>query len=262
MDYIAPRSVQRLEEELAELERQALNGEQPLEDEPEVKAPEPKKEEAPLSQEEETFKKRYSDLRRHSQKQADQIKQLEARIEAMENNKNSPDLPSAEEAEAWAKANPKAAAIIRALANEQVAPKNDDVLAIKQELERNKQEIRIKKVHPDFEDITSDDAFHDWAEAQTQSVQKLIYEGDADDVIWALSLYKKEIAKDTSHKDAAKAVSKKAVSTAPNDDGGKRTFTESQVQKMTLQEYEKNETAIQEAVKNGSFVYDLSGGAR
>ena len=263
MDYIAPRSVKRLEDEIAELERQAQTNEPEEEEEEEAKQIETKSEEPKqLSQEEETFKKRYSDLRRHSQKQADQLKELTTRLEQLEASKNAPDLPSAEEAEAWAKANPKAAAIIRALANEQVAPKNDDVLAIRQELERNKQETRIKKSHPDFEEITSDDAFHDWAEAQTQSVQKLIYEGDADDVIWAITLYKKETSTDTSKKDAAKAVSKKAVSVAPNDDGGKRSFTESQVQKMTLQEYEKNETAIQEAVKNGSFVYDLSGGAR
>lgn len=261
MDYIAPRSVQRLEAELAELEKESQTSVE-QEEELETEAPEPKKVEAHVDQEEETFKKRYADLRRHSQKQSNELKEALSRIEALEKAKNAPDLPSAEEAEAWAKANPKAAAIIRALANEQVGTKNDDVRAIQQELERTKQETRIKKVHPDFEDITSADEFHDWAENQTQSVQKLIYEGDADDVIWAISLYKKETNTENPNKHAAKAVSKKASSTAPNDDGGKRTFTESQVQKMSLQEYEKHETAIQEAVKNGSFIYDLSGGAR
>lgn len=263
MDHISPRSVKRLEEELAELERQTSGATEELEEE-EAQETEEKEVEtsAPLSQEEETFKKRYSDLRRHSQKQSNDLKEALARIEALEKAKNAPELPSAEEAEEWAKANPKAAAIIRALANEQVGTKNDDVNAIKQELERNKQEARIKKAHPDFEDITGQDEFHDWVQKQIQSVQKLVYEGDADDVIWALTLYKKETDVENPNKSAAKAVSKKANSAVPNDDGGKRSFTESQVQKMTLQEYEKNETAIQEAVKNGSFVYDLSGGAR
>jgi hypothetical protein len=31
---------------------------------------------------------------------------------------------------------------------------------------------------------------------------------------------------------------------------------------MSEQDYEKNEEAIMDAMKNGSFVYDLSGGAR
>jgi hypothetical protein len=31
---------------------------------------------------------------------------------------------------------------------------------------------------------------------------------------------------------------------------------------MSMSEYEKNEAAIQESMKNGTFVYDLSGAAR
>jgi len=40
------------------------------------------------------------------------------------------------------------------------------------------------------------------------------------------------------------------------------SYKESQVQRMSLSEYEKHESAIQEAIKAGTFIYDLSGGAR
>ena len=258
MEYIAKRSVTDLEAEIAALEQ---NGEKPQEKQVEK----PVVEEV-LTKEEETWKKRYADLRRSSQKQADETKRLAQELEALKQNKGpSVDLSSPGEAEKWSKENPKAAAIIRALANEQVvntAPKSDEVTSIRNELEKNKQEARIRKVHPDFEDVTSDDKFHDWAETQTPSVQKLIYDGDAEDVIWALSLYKKEGAfvESNPKRDAAKVVSSK-VSSVPAETG-KKSFTESQVQKMSMSEYEKNEGAIIQSQRDGTFIYDLSGAAR
>lgn len=258
--YIAPRSVTRLEEELAELEKAHLGEEEVVEEEVEEEQ-EVVQEPAATTPEEETWKKRHGDLRRLSQKQAEDLKKANERLNALEHEKRSADLPSAEEAEEWAKANPKAAAIIRALANEQSGSSSEDVIAIKKELEKNKQEVKIKKVHADFEEVTSSDEFHDWAETQTRSVQNLIYDGDVDDVIWALNLYKKEAAVTNPNKDAAKNVSGKK-SDAPTDTSGKKKFSESQVQKMPLAEYEKHEDAIKESMRTGTFVYDLSGAAR
>lgn len=264
------RSVTKLEEEIAELERleqeQAGQEEEQEEENEEnnVALVEAKQEEKPLSKEEETFKKRYSDLRRHSQKLSDDLKAMSERVKELEKQKTS-GLPTAEEAEAWAKANPKAAAIIRALATEQVshiAPKNEALEEIQAELERTKAEVKIKKVHPDFEEITAENEFHDWAESQPEGIQNLIYDGTAEEVIWAISQYKKEMKLKTSNpqKEAAKAVGKASPSSPETK--GKGRFTESMVNKMSLQEYEKNEAAIAEAMSNGTFVYDLSGAAR
>ena len=269
-DYLVPRSVKRLEEELAELEKQL---EQPQEEEEEQEEVEPQEqhEEKPLdekpqeglSKEEETFKKRYSDLRRHSQKLADDLKEAQAAIAELKKQKTSPGLPTAEEAEAWAKSNPKAAAIIRAIAANETATSSEELNAIKEKLNRAEQEARIVKAHPDFESITNEDEFHDWAEQQPKSVQKLIYSSSADDVIWAIGQYKKEMKteKPNLKKEAAKAVSSKSSSVEPKTEG-KGRFTESMVNKMSMQEYEKNEAAIQESIKNGTFIYDLSGAAR
>lgn len=264
-DYIVPRSVMRLEDEIAELEKK-VNGTPEEEEEVEQEEVEeveethaPVEEEAPVTKEEETFKKRYSDLRRHSQGLADKVKELEA---ALKTQKTSPGLPTAEEAEEWAKANPKAAAIIRAIALGETANTSEEINTIKDKLNRAEQEARIFKVHPDFEDVTSEESFHDWAEQQPQSVQKLIYSNSADDVIWAISQYKKEKAdKPNPKKEAAKAVSSKTSFAEPKTEG-KGRFTESMVNKMSMSEYEKNEAAIQESMRNGTFIYDLSGAAR
>lgn len=263
MTYIAPRSVTSLEEEIAELEREA--GVSPKEEEKEEEVLETKETPPVLDKEEESFKKRYSDLRRHSQKQADELKELKDQVAKLASKEASAGLPTEEEAETWMKANPNAAAIIRAVADKQVslsAPKREEVDTVKQELTRMREEAQIRKAHPDFEEITNSDEFHNWAERQSSKVQNLIYEGDAEDVIWAISAYKGTLSTPkTSSKEAAKAVVTKRGSSEP-ETGVQKTFKESDVQRMTMSEYEANEKAIAEAMRSGKFVYDLSGGAR
>jgi hypothetical protein len=260
--YIAPRSVVRLEEEVAELEKAHLIPQEVVEEEEEK---EEVVETPPSSPEEETWKKRHGDLRRLSQKQAEDLKKANDRLAALEKDKHSAGLPSAEEAEEWAKTNPQAAAIIRALVGEKVAqsaPSNEDINSLRWELDRAKEESKIKKIHPDFEELTTSDEFHTWAENQPASVQSLIYTTKSDDLIWALNLYKKEMnVQESPNKAAARSVVSKS-SNAPTDTNGKKKFSESQVQAMSLPDYEKNEDAIRESMKSGNFVYDLSGGAR
>jgi len=268
MDYSKPRSVSRLEQELEELERKA--GLIPQKEEEEVEEDVEQVEELEttpvkqVSQEEETFKKRYSDLRRHSQKQEETLTAKVRELEQLVRQKEAPALPSEEEAKAWALANPKAAAIIRALANEQVsysAPKTEDVVKVQKQLDKMKQESLVRKSHQDFDEIVSDDNFHKWAEVQPKSVQDLIYGTEADEIIWALNLYKTSKKKDADPaKEAARIVTK--TKSGEPVDKTKMSFSESQVQKMSLQEFEKFEEDIQKSMKNGTFLYDLSGGAR
>ena len=42
----------------------------------------------------------------------------------------------------------------------------------------------------------------------------------------------------------------------------KGSIRESDVQKMSAQQYEKNSEAIMESMRNGTFIYDVSGSAR
>lgn len=272
MNYVIPRSVTKLEEELAELERQLQPPSEEIEEEEVVEEEEVEKEEEeveveaseePSTPEEKTFKQRYSDLRRHNQKVADDLKEAQAKIATLEKQKSSSGLPTAEEAESWAKENPKAAAIIRAIATNETATNTEELAAIKDQLKRSEQESRILKAFPNFEELTSEDTFHDWAEEQPESVQKLIFSASADDVIWSLKQYVKDVKteKPNFKKEAAKAISSKTTSGSPRAEGERR-FSESQVNKMSMPEYEANEAAIAKSIKDGTFVYDLSGGAR
>ena len=61
---------------------------------------------------------------------------------------------------------------------------------------------------------------------------------------------------------AAKAVAPKRGRSTPQADVTASYLKESVVNKMSAQEYEKNQDKIMEAIRTGQFVYDLSGGAR
>ena len=243
----------------------------------EVKAEAEEQEPEPTSAEEKTFKKRYGDLRRHAQqKEADlqeQINQLRDQLDSA--TKKQIELPkSDEDIEAWTKKYPDVAGIVETIAikksKEQAKELEDRIQKINEMQEsatKEKAEVELLKLHPDFVDIREDDDFHNWAEEQPQWVQKALYENDNDalSAARAIDLYKadKNISKKkTSSKDAALATNTKSTRTKPQTNEESTYLKESQVQKMSSQEYERRADEVMEAIRSGKFVYDVSGSAR
>ena len=68
--------------------------------------------------------------------------------------------------------------------------------------------------------------------------------------------------KPASNKDAARSVNNRTSRSEPNTGYNDGAFRESQVAKMTTQQYEKASDAIMEAIRTGKFIYDMSGSAR
>ena len=234
-------------------------------------------EEEPTNAEERTFKKRYSDLRRHQQKQTDELKaeinNLKAQLE--QSTKKQIKLPkSDEDIETWAKEYPDVAGIVETIAikkaAEQQASLEEKVKALddmQQSVSKQRAETELLQMHPDFEEIRNDDDFHAWAEDQPQWVQNALYENDNDarSAARAIDLYKADrniTAKKTSSKDAAKSVSTKGKRSKPASDDSGNSYKESDVQRMSAKEYEKHSDDIMEAIRNGKFIYDVSGSAR
>ena len=231
----------------------------------------------PTTAEEKTFKKRYGDLRRHSQqKEADlqeQINQLREQLDSA--TKKQIKLPkSDEDIEAWAKEYPDVAAIVETIAikksKEQAQELESRIQKINEMQEsatKEKAEVELLKLHPDFVDIRENDDFHNWAEEQPQWVQKALYENDNDamSAARAIDLYKADRnigKKKTSSKDAAIATNPKSTRTKPQTNEESTYLKESQVQKMSSQEYERRADEVMEAIRTGKFVYDVSGSAR
>ena len=243
----------------------------------EVKEEAEEQEPEPTSAEEKTFKKRYGDLRRHAQqKESDlqeQINQLKEQLDSA--TKKQIQLPkSDEDIEAWAKEYPDVAAIVETIAikksKEQSKELEDRIQKINEMQEsatKEKAEVELLKLHPDFVDIREDDDFHNWAEEQPQWVQKALYENDNDakSAARAIDLYKADRnigKKKTSSKDAALATNPKSTRTKPQTNEESTYLKESQVQKMSSQEYERRADEVMEAIRSGKFIYDVSGSAR
>jgi hypothetical protein len=232
----------------------------------------------PDNAEEKTFKKRYSDLRRHQQKQSEEFKkeidELKRQLDSA--TKKEMKLPkSDEDIEEWAKNYPDVAGIVETIAmkkaKEQSAALEERLKAIDEmqtSASKEKAEVELMRLHPDFDTIRDSDDFHDWADEQPKWVQDALYENDNDarSAARAIDLYKadrgitgKKPAKD---KDAAKSVEAKNSRSKPQEDESSTYLKESQVQSMSPQEYEKHADEIMEAIRTGKFIYDISGSAR
>ena len=242
-------------------------------------ATEPEEAEEPANAEEKTFKKRYSDLRRHQQKQAEEFKtELDAlKRQLSEATKKEMKLPkSDEDIEQWAADYPDVAAIVETIAmkkaREQSTALEERLKAIDEmqnSATKEKAEAELMRIHPDFDEIRDSDEFHEWANEQPKWVQDALYDNDNDarSAARAIDLYKADKGinkKDTSKntKDAAKAVSAKNSRSKPQENESSTYLKESQVQRMSPQEYEKHSDEIMEAIRSGKFIYDVSGSAR
>jgi hypothetical protein len=239
------------------------------EEEPQAKA-----QDEDLSAEEKNFKKRYGDLRRHTQEKEKefqaQLDTLKSQLEAA--TKNELVLPKSEdEVEAWAKKYPDIAGIVEAIADKKANERSSDLDNRLKEIEslrttakREKAEAELLSMHPDFQEIRSDDAFHSWAEKQPKVVQDALYENseDAKSVARVIDLYKSDQGiktKKTSSSDKAAASSVKTKGrSAPDTDDSSKYITESQVAKMSIKEYEKRMEEIFDAQRSGKFIYDVS----
>ena len=232
----------------------------------------------PANAEEKTFKKRYSDLRRHQQKQAEEFKaELDAMKRQLEQaTKKEMKLPkSDEDIEQWAADYPDVAAIVETIAMKKAREQSsalEDRLKVIDEMQtsatKEKAEAELMRLHPDFDQIRDSDEFHTWADDQPKWVQDALYDNDNDarSAARAIDLYKSDMGistkKSKSDKDAAKSVATKNSRSKPQEDDTGSFIKESVVQKMSPQEYEKRADEIMEAIRTGKFVYDVSGSAR
>jgi len=266
--------IKKDEEELELLKKQAQG--EPEEPVTEEKAED---EEQPKNAEEKTFKKRYGDLRRHSQEKEKQFQKqlddLKAQLEKA--TKKEIKLPKTEEEiEEWAKEYPDVAGIVETIAIKKAKEQSDALeLRIKEIDELNarttkeRAEVELLRIHPDFAEIRESDDFHEWADEQPKWVQDALYENseDARSAARAIDLYKSDRnigkkEKVDSSKEAAKAVSTKTQKTVPDTENKNSIIRESDVQRMSADEYDANSDTIMEAIRSGNFIYDISGSAR
>ena len=273
--YSNRKSVEDEEKELEELIQQQT-------DDTEAVEKQAQEEEEPENAEEKTFKKRYGDLRRHTQKQQ---KDFDDKISAMqrqldEATKSQIQLPkSEEELEEWSKEYPDVAAVIETIAikksreqSQEIETRLAEIDDLQNSAKKEKAEAQLLSLHPDFEDIRSSDDFHDWADEQPKWVQDALYENETDarSAARAIDLYKvdrgiertEKKTKPKSNKSAASLVDSNSPKTLPDTEGNSKKWKESTVEAMSSAEYEKNADVIMDSIRSGNFIYDVTGNAR
>lgn len=260
-------SIEEVDKEIEELEAQRSQQEA----EPEVT----EEQEEDLNPEEKTFKKRYGDLRRHTQQIQEQhtneLRKLQQQVESL--TRKQVKLPKTdEELEEWSEKYPDVAKIVETIATKKALEARKDVEEklkyvdeMQTKVQVEKAENELSKLHPDYIDLRMSEEFHQWVTEQPKWIQSALYENDTDHLAAAkaIDLYKLETKKVTKKdtKEAAKSVSNTKRSDEPTATS-RNVWSESRVKGLSAKDWDRYEEDIQTAVREGTFVYDLTGGAR
>jgi len=218
------------------------------------------------------YKKRYDDLKRHYDSKLNEFKSREQELlEEVTKNRTEYKAPKTEEElEQFAKEYPDVYEVVETVAHLQSESKSKILEERLQKLQEREEEVirreaekRLNDRHPDFDEIRNSDDFHSWAKEQPKSIQDWIYKNtdDADLASRALDLFKKDFgidvpAKTKSNskqikKSAADMVSTKTTTVEPKQE---RIWSESEIAAMSMDEFDKFENEISEAMQQGRIV--------
>ena len=225
--------------------------------------------ERPENAEERVFKKRYDDLKRHYDstlgKHKDEVRTLRTQLE--QSSKQFIPPKSKDELESWRKEYPDVYEMVETIAMNkadsranEMETKYQNLQVQQEEIVKEKAEVELLKLHPDFNELRARDDFHEWAAKQDPVIQDWLYENtsNASLAARALDLYKmdkglgkysKKEEQDVK-KEAAKAISK-TKKAETSDAPTKKIWSNSAIAKMNVREYAKHEEEIDKAVKEG-----------
>ena len=214
------------------------------------------------------YKKRYDDLKRHYDTKLNEFRNREEELlkQAIPEYKAP---KTEEELEQFKKDYPDVFEVVETVAHMQSESKAKVLEERLSKLQEREQQIiqqeaekRLMERHPDFDDIRNSDDFHTWAKEQPSSIQKWIYDNanDADLASRAIDLFKKDKGIDVPKKEtksssktksAADMVSTKTTAVEPKSE---KIWSEREIAAMSMDEFDKYESEISEAMQQGRIV--------
>ena len=220
-------------------------------------------EERPVNAEEKVFKKRYDDLKRHYDSTVNKHKGETLKLKRqLEDNADKIKLPKTkEEIEAWRTKYPDVYDVIETIAHTKADEKAKKVetglreLETKQqEVQKDKAEVELAKLHSDYNDIRADEKFHEWVGQQDSTIQGWLYENttNAKLAARAIDLYKMDTGygkKKSNKLEASKSVT--STSKRDMDTGDKKIWTLTEIAKLKPQQFAKMEKEIDLARHEG-----------
>lgn len=208
------------------------------------------------------WRKRYSDLRSHSNSLTERVKELQSQLLAAQRKEVK--IPSSqEEINEFARKYPDIYRHIRSIAMNELLQERENITSAteeaKEKLEKMERELGYKKVltaHPDFEELTITSEFQEWANVQPSQIQEWLFEStDPELCIKAVDLYKaeagfkKKVAQ-KKPKGADEAIRSRTPIETPDMDN-KRIWKMSEIEHMHPKLFEKHEQEIELARHEG-----------
>ena len=215
------------------------------------------------------YKKRYDDLKRHYDDRVSEFKQKEqelvAVIKSAQTNYQAP--KTQKELETFRKEYPDLYDTVETVAHLQSSEKINELQEQLQVIQQRETDILRREAeadliarHPDFEDIRGSDEFHEWAKKQPEAIQEWIYNNsnNAELASKAIDLFKMENGLRTQIKSQPKVQGSAAdivsTKTTTVDTKQPRIWTEREIAKMSLDQFDKYEDEIQQAISEGRVV--------
>lgn len=220
--------------------------------------------------EDEKYKKRYDDLKRHYDSTLTSFKSEVEDLKTQLANKTLSEKESSikpprtkEEFEAFKEKYPDLVSYVLTAASMVATDSNTVVLQKMKQLEESQRAINsergieeLKKYHPDFMQIKDDPRFIEWFDMQPVEVKSLIKSPNPKVIAQGLDLFKNYAGikpKAEVKKDATREV-KTPTSRVQIGEPGKRTYTNAEIHKMPIAEFEKLEADIKAAQYDGRIV--------
>jgi flagellar motility protein MotE (MotC chaperone) len=213
------------------------------------------------------YKKRYDDLKRHYDKKLEEWKKeregLEAANKVSDTGVEVPTTP--EEITEFKQKYPDVYKVVESVASMQAEQRAGDLRGEIDSLKKREEDLIVQSaykelttLHPDFNEIKTDEKFLEWLDQQPQSISDGIYKNNKD-ARWAsrvLDLYKADVGMTKeprkTNKSAAQAVkSTKAKEIVTDTDANKKVWKGSDIAKMKPWEFEKFEKEIDLARQEG-----------
>ena len=226
-------------------------------------------------QEDHDYKKRYDDLKKHYDTKLNEFKsereQLASELEAVK--QRAYELPrgtkppkTMEELEDFKERYPDVFEVVQTVSSvqteAQIAKLRQDLETVKKRektLEKEKASEELLRLHPDFNDLKSDEKFLKWLDDQPEQISDGIYKNNTD-AKWAskiISLYKAEMGisnkKPTKSKesDAAMSITRQQPKEVATKDSTKKIWKGSDIARLKPWEFEKVEAEIDLARQEG-----------
>tara|TARA_R110002020_G_scaffold167017_2_gene355193 strand:+ start:2875 stop:3723 length:849 start_codon:yes stop_codon:yes gene_type:complete len=218
------------------------------------------------------YKKRYDDLKKHYDQKLSEFRQREGELLAEAKSAQPSYQPpkTEEDLEAFKTEYPDLYNTVETVAHmqsqRQVADLEAQLDSLRQretEVMRKEAETTLRDRHPDFDDIRGSDGFHEWAKIQPEQIQDWVY-NNPDNVSLAskaIDLYKLETGTGQPQKrrsrpkakpaSAADMVSTKTTNVDPQQ---AKVWTEREIASMSLDQFDKYESEINQAWAEGRIV--------